>query len=697
MYAADDSPPQLSFARRKHRNEIIPCFMISPSGQYINPFFADAIDHDHNNDHDLPLPSDNFASNPKSFVTPTKPPNPNNDVNANDLSLTSITTASTAASTLIFTPPVIHVSAATPSTIASSPNEDFADATPQPHRLHASPESGTPPSSTPQTTSRYDSSLGLLTKKFVGLLRGSQGNTLDLNRAAMELGVQKRRIYDITNVLEGIGLLHKQGKNNVSWNENPPQTFSRAEPEGEGKGKQNSARRLESLRDTVESLRQQECQLDKYLDFLSRQAGVFSPTGVSARTGEYPSFIPAGLENAARYMYVIYSDITSLPMYSKDTIIGIKAPSGTSLEVPDPDQGMRPGMRRFQMYLSSRAAYGPDTRGGPIDVYLIRPKVSGQGGETKKSKPPAGYIAETSHRYTEEERPDSDYPPSNRSQPREEADERAGESQKPPYVTKLKDSDASVSSGAEPTWGPPPYASLPPSERTSKKDAKEEAEEKESEVESPSKASAAESPQRGRDHPVSLMPRSTPDHGIRGEESPLYSHHPGHSARHFEPPREFSRDSPPARSMTYGGTPQRPTTPPRGRYYGSYEGRPGGHEPMTPHGPSFGAPPQTPQYDLLTMPLQSPTSRGYGIPPPPPGHGYFLSPGGGGSMMHGSGFSPPTSSRGADPHFPLPPRGFDFSPEEETRGARWRGSPTRPLPDSPDHPREGDSLPPRHR
>jgi len=40
---------------------------------------------------------------------------------------------------------------------------------------------------------------------------------LDLNKAAKELGVQKRRIYDITNVLEGIGLLDKKSKNNIQW------------------------------------------------------------------------------------------------------------------------------------------------------------------------------------------------------------------------------------------------------------------------------------------------------------------------------------------------------------------------------------------------------------------------------------------------------------------------------------------------
>lgn len=31
------------------------------------------------------------------------------------------------------------------------------------------------------------------------------------------LNVQKRRIYDITNVLEGIGLIQKEYKNNIKW------------------------------------------------------------------------------------------------------------------------------------------------------------------------------------------------------------------------------------------------------------------------------------------------------------------------------------------------------------------------------------------------------------------------------------------------------------------------------------------------
>jgi hypothetical protein len=67
--------------------------------------------------------------------------------------------------------------------------------------------------------SRYDSSLGLLTKKFLGLVRQSEieDSTVDLNDASKTLGVQKRRIYDITNVLEGIGLIEKKSKNRIHW------------------------------------------------------------------------------------------------------------------------------------------------------------------------------------------------------------------------------------------------------------------------------------------------------------------------------------------------------------------------------------------------------------------------------------------------------------------------------------------------
>ncbi|KAF7659077.1 hypothetical protein LDENG_00003540 [Lucifuga dentata] len=65
---------------------------------------------------------------------------------------------------------------------------------------------------------RSEKSLGLLAKRFLCLLQEAQSGILNLKEASMILDVrQKRRIYDITNVLEGIGVLVKISKNIVQW------------------------------------------------------------------------------------------------------------------------------------------------------------------------------------------------------------------------------------------------------------------------------------------------------------------------------------------------------------------------------------------------------------------------------------------------------------------------------------------------
>ncbi|KAK2078001.1 hypothetical protein QBZ16_003869 [Prototheca wickerhamii] len=62
-----------------------------------------------------------------------------------------------------------------------------------------------------------DNSLSLLTRRFLALLSESETKSLDLNHACEVLAVQKRRIYDITNVLEGVGVLEKGAKNYVRF------------------------------------------------------------------------------------------------------------------------------------------------------------------------------------------------------------------------------------------------------------------------------------------------------------------------------------------------------------------------------------------------------------------------------------------------------------------------------------------------
>lgn len=66
---------------------------------------------------------------------------------------------------------------------------------------------------------RKENGLVTLTLRFIELLKKAPNQTLDLNVAVESLAVQKRRIYDITNVLEGIGLIKKGGKNHIRWTE----------------------------------------------------------------------------------------------------------------------------------------------------------------------------------------------------------------------------------------------------------------------------------------------------------------------------------------------------------------------------------------------------------------------------------------------------------------------------------------------
>nr|XP_043631378.1 transcription factor E2FB isoform X2 [Erigeron canadensis] len=180
---------------------------------------------------------------------------------------------------------------------------------------------------------RYDSSLGLLTKKFINLIKHAEDGMLDLNKAAETLEVQKRRIYDITNVLEGIGLIEKKLKNRIQWK---GLDASNGEVDGN----------VTSLQAEVENLLAEELRLDEQTREMQERLRDLSED-----------------ENNQKFLFVTEEDIKNLPCFRDETLIAIKAPHGTTLEVPDPDEAVDYPQRRYRIVLRSTM--------GPIDVYLV--------------------------------------------------------------------------------------------------------------------------------------------------------------------------------------------------------------------------------------------------------------------------------------------------------------------------------------
>ncbi|KAI9107685.1 hypothetical protein K1719_021348 [Acacia pycnantha] len=63
-----------------------------------------------------------------------------------------------------------------------------------------------------------------------------------------------------------------------------------------------------------------------------------------------------------------FAPISHLPCFLKETLIAIKAPHGTTLEVPDPDEYVDYHQRTYRIILRSTI--------GPIDVYLVSSTVT---------------------------------------------------------------------------------------------------------------------------------------------------------------------------------------------------------------------------------------------------------------------------------------------------------------------------------
>ncbi|KAG8565267.1 hypothetical protein GDO81_012775 [Engystomops pustulosus] len=183
----------------------------------------------------------------------------------------------------------------------------------------------------PGERSRYETSLNLTTKRFLELLSKSADGVVDLNWAAQELNVQKRRIYDITNVLEGIHLITKKSKNHIQWLGN--------------RSVVESSSKYQMLAKDCQDLLATEQHLDELLHMCTTQLKLLTEESESQQLG-----------------YVTCQDLRSIADPSERMLMVIKAPPETQMQVLDPSEGLQ---------ISLKSTHGP------IDVFLCPDDSSG--------------------------------------------------------------------------------------------------------------------------------------------------------------------------------------------------------------------------------------------------------------------------------------------------------------------------------
>ena len=157
-----------------------------------------------------------------------------------------------------------------------------------------------------------ENSLGTLTKNFINYIKKTGRKSININDLVNELSVKKRRIYDITNVLQGINYIQKSGKNEIVW----IKTIS---------NKQKSKKKLSAKKNNankqkinIEELRKKKNELDKDIDKFKAEFNSI------AKKNDFEIF-----------GYITSEDIKKLSINAKVDLILIKATKGTVMNVID--------------------------------------------------------------------------------------------------------------------------------------------------------------------------------------------------------------------------------------------------------------------------------------------------------------------------------------------------------------------------
>ena len=158
-----------------------------------------------------------------------------------------------------------------------------------------------------------ENSLGKLTKDFINYIKTEGRKSININDLVNKLGVKKRRIYDITNVLQGIEYLQKSGKNEIIWTKTITNKSKAKKKPSLIKKNNNNKQKLNK-----EELEKEKKELD---DDIEKFKAEFNSI---AKKGEFEE-----------YGYITLDDIKKLSINKKVDLVVIKATKGTVMNVID--------------------------------------------------------------------------------------------------------------------------------------------------------------------------------------------------------------------------------------------------------------------------------------------------------------------------------------------------------------------------
>ena len=150
-----------------------------------------------------------------------------------------------------------------------------------------------------EQTEQLQTSLGSITEHLINTLKTNQEIEIELSKACKLIDAPKRRLYDVVNVLIGIGLIERCGKSRIKWTSRESKT-------------KNAQTFLEQRE---QELLQFSKELDQYLDDMLNS------------------------EAFSQYAWVSDEDVAALKTSPQSKIFALKGPKNLSITLEQLDNG----------------------------------------------------------------------------------------------------------------------------------------------------------------------------------------------------------------------------------------------------------------------------------------------------------------------------------------------------------------------